>query len=247
MRFKDHFSGHAALYARYRPEYPAALFEFLAQLTPRRETALDCATGSGQAAVSLAQHFERVIATDASVQQLLHAQRHPRVFYVASFAERPGLRDGSVDLVTVAQAAHWFDHEHFYAEVRRVLRADGALAAWTYGRARIDPEIDELVDRFYEHVVGPYWPPERQYIEDAYRTLPFPLREVPAPSLELRVSWDLDTFVGYLGTWSAVQRYTKAVGRDPLPDLREQIAPYWSPAGALRWVCWPLYIRAGRP
>ena len=246
MSFKDHFSGHADAYARYRPDYPAELFSYLASLTPRRQVALDCATGSGQAAVGLADHFSRVVASDGSVSQLQSAQAHPNVTYVANLAEQPALRDGSVDLVVAAQAAHWFDHERFFPEVKRVLREGGAVALWTYGLAYVEPQIDAVVRHFYSDVLGSYWPPERRWVESAYRDLPFPLREVAAPAFHLNLQWDLDNFIGYLGTWSAVQRYRRATGEDPLPALRAEIAPYWPTPVETRSVTWPLHLRVGR-
>jgi len=247
MSFKDHFSGHASAYARYRPDYPSELFDYLATLTPQRRCALDCATGSGQAAIGLARHFERVIASDASVAQLQNAQKHPRVAYIGNLAEQPAVADRSIDLVVAAQAAHWFDHQRFYAEVRRALRPAGALAIWTYGLACIDPAVDAIVRQFYSEVVADYWPPERSHVESAYRTLPFPLPEIAAPPFQLTLQWDLDTFMGYLGTWSAVQRYTKATAVNPLPALRAQIAPHWNSETTPRSVTWPLHLRVGRP
>jgi SAM-dependent methyltransferase len=245
MAFKDHFSGHASSYARYRPDYPRELFDYLATLTPRHEVALDCATGSGQAAVGLAKHFDCVIATDGSVAQLRNAQAHPHVAYLANLAEQPALQDGSIDLAAAAQAAHWFDHARFHPEMRRVLRADGVLALWTYGLAVVAPLIDAVVRHFYDEIVGPYWPPERRHVENAYRDLPFPWRELASPQFQLRLDWDLDDFVGYVGTWSAAQRYTKVSGADPLPVLRAEIAPLWGSGS--RPVVWPLHLRIGRP
>jgi SAM-dependent methyltransferase len=246
MSFKDHFSGHATAYAKYRPDYPAELYEYLATLTPRRAYALDCATGNGQAAHGLTRHFEFVVATDASVAQLRNAPIHRQVHYVVNAAEQPSFADRAFDLVTAAQAAHWFDHDRFYTQCRRVLRPDGVLAIWTYGLAQIEPAIDAVVRDFYTAVVGLYWPPERRHVESAYRTLPFPLREIAAPAFELRLDWNLDALMGYLSTWSAVQRYVKVRGSDPLPALRDRLAVHWQPATALRAVVWPLHLRAGR-
>ncbi|HEX7115546.1 MAG TPA: class I SAM-dependent methyltransferase [Steroidobacter sp.] len=244
--FKDHFSGHASAYARYRPDYPAELFDYLATLTPRREVALDCATGSGQAAIGLARHFDLVVASDGSIAQLRNAQAHPRVAYIANLAEQPALEEGSVDLVVAAQAAHWFDHERFHEQVRRVLRTDGALAVWTYGLAHVSPPIDAIVKRFYQETIGPYWPPERRYVESGYRDLPFPWQELSAPAFTLVLEWDLDAFIGYLGTWSAVRRYFETTGTDPLPALKAQIAKVWDSPATPRPVTWPLHLRVGR-
>ena len=247
MAFKDHFSAHAALYAKYRPNYPSELYSYLATLTSAHDRALDCATGSGQAAVGLAQYFDCVVGTDGSEAQLGHALQHPRVRYVANVAEQPAFRQASFDLVVAAQAAHWFDHERFYVGVRHVLRSSGALALWTYGLARVTDGIDSVVRDFYENVVGEYWPAERRHVESAYRSLPFPFREEAAPTFELRLQWDLDSLVGYVATWSALQRYVKARGADPLPALRERLLPLWPTPEQARLVVWPLHLRVGRP
>jgi SAM-dependent methyltransferase len=245
--FKDHFSAQSAAYSRYRPGYPPELIAFVASCAPGRALAVDCATGNGQAAFALAEHFDRVVAVDASRAQIEKAAAHPRVEYVCTVAERLPVPDGTVDLVVAAQAAHWFDFERFYAECRRVLAPGGAFAAWTYEKFRVDAEVDALVDHFYTEVVGPHWPPERRYVEQAYRTLPFPWREAPAPEFVLETRWDLDQVMGYLATWSAVQRYKEAHDqRDPLPDLRERLAPLWPVDGGSRLVAWPIHLRVGR-
>ncbi|MFC4311051.1 class I SAM-dependent methyltransferase [Steroidobacter flavus] len=246
MSFKDHFSGHASAYAKYRPDYPPELFEYLASLTPHRDVALDCATGSGQAAVGLAEHFDLVVANDGSVSQLQNAERHPHVAYIGNLAEQPALRDGTVDLVVAAQAAHWFDHDRFYPEVKRVLKPGGALALWTYGLADVEPQVDAIVRHFYKDVVGSYWPPERRWVETAYRDLPFPFQELGAPQFQLQLQWDLDSLIGYLNTWSAVQRYKRTTGQDPLPALRAEMAPVWGSPLQTRTVTWPLHLKIGR-
>jgi ubiquinone/menaquinone biosynthesis C-methylase UbiE len=244
VRFKDHFSRQAREYARFRPDYPPALVDWLAACAPRRGLAIDLATGSGQAAVDLARHFDLVLASDASADQLAHARRHPRVRYLRHAAECLPYRDRAADLLTVAQAVHWFDFDRFWPEVRRVLRTGGLCAAWTYEKFRVDPAVDEVVDAFYTGVVGPFWPPERRHVEQAYRTLPFPLTEVAAPAFVLETDWTLDTVLRYLGTWSAVQRYRDARGADPLPALGERLRRPW-PDGESRRLRWPIHLRIG--
>jgi ubiquinone/menaquinone biosynthesis C-methylase UbiE len=245
MSFKDHFSRQADAYSRYRPEYPAALVDFVASQAPGRALAVDCATGSGQAAVALAAGFDAVLAVDASLSQLARAQRHARVRYAASLAERLPLRAGCADLVVAAQAAHWFRFDAFHAECRRVLVPGGVVACWTYEKFRVDPEVDSIVDDFYTATVGGYWPPERRYVEAGYRTLPFPWDEIPAPVFVLETEWSLEQLVGYLGTWSAVQRYKDDRGHDPLPGLQPRLAVHW-PAGGTRRLRWPIHLRVGR-
>jgi len=243
--FKDHFSAHAADYAAYRPTYPSALFELLASLPRRRALALDCATGNGQAAIGLAERFDRVLAIDASREQLASARPHPRIEYRVARAEETGVESGGVDLVSAAQAVHWFDFDRFYAEVRRVLAPGGAVALYTYNLVRVDPGFDRVLDRLAREVVGPYWPPERRWVDEEYRTLPFPFAEVPVPRLENEARWDLDRLLRYVATWSAYRRYREATGRDPIKMLQDELVAAWGDPAAARPVRWPIYMRAG--
>lgn len=244
--FKDHFSKQAPDYARYRPNYPAQLFAWLADIAPSRRAAWDCGTGSGQAAVGLAAHFERVIATDPSRKQLDHAEPHPRIDYRVASAEVSLLDTASVDLVTVAQAIHWFDLDKFYAEAKRVLKPGGIVAAWTYTLLDVEAGIDELLTDFYRNVVGPYWPPERRMVDDRYRSLPFPFEPIAPPAFEIRTEWTRDDLLGYLGTWSATQAYMKAKGVDPLVDFARRLTPLWPDAALVKTLRWPLHMRVGR-
>lgn len=246
MAFKDHFSGHAADYTRYRPGYPHALFAWLAQQAPARERVWDCATGNGQAAVGLAEFFDHVIATDASAQQIAAAKAHPRVRYTVAPAEDSGVAAHSVDLISVGQALHWFHFPAFYAEAARVLKPGGVLAAWSYGLMQVNPAVDASVWRLYEPITGPYWPPERRYVEERYRTLPFPLDEIAAPPFAMEAEWTLEQLIGYLGTWSAVQRYRQERGVDPLSLIAEELTAAWGEVAAPQRVVWPLFMRVGR-
>lgn len=246
MAFKDHFSGHAALYSRYRPTYPAPLFDFLAGAAPSRALAWDCATGGGQAAVALAEKFDRVIATDASAQQIGEAKRHPKIEYRVAPAEAGGLEASSVDLLTVAQALHWFDLARFYAEAKRALKPGGVLAIWSYNLLSITPELDGLVNHFYHEIVGPYWPPERKLVEQGYRGIAFPFAEISAPEFAMGAGWTLGDFAGYLGTWSSVRRYMEANKGDPVAALLPSLRESWGEPEKIRRVSWPLELRAGR-
>lgn len=244
--FKDHFSGHATDYAKYRPGYPPELFTWLTGQAPGRRLAWDVGTGSGQVARALAGSMDRVHATDASVQQLGEAKAPSNVAFAVEPAERSSLGAGSTDLVTVGQALHWFDLERFYPEVSRVLRPGGVLAAWTYQLNEIEPAIDAAVGAFYDNVVGPYWPPERVHVERGYTDLPFPFETIEAPSFHLETAWILEEYLGYIGTWSALRRYRAQTGDDPLPALRRELEPFWGEPTIARTVRWPLALRAGR-
>ena len=243
--FKDHFSRQSAAYSRHRPGYPPELIDFVAASTPDHDLAIDCATGSGQAALQLATHFELVLAIDGSQSQIAQARQHERVRYTAATAESLPVVGARAALVAAAQAVHWFDFARFYAECRRVLRPRGVVAVWTYELFRADGAPDAIVDDFYAHEVGDYWPPERRYVEHGYRTLPFPFVEERCPAFELVTEWSLDDVLGYLGSWSAVQRYKDAKGQDPLPALRERLDAAWG-RDATRRLRWPIHLRLGR-
>lgn len=244
--FKDHFSTRSADYAAYRPTYPETLVDALADLSPSTGVALDSGCGTGQLSVPLAKRFARVIATDASVQQVGQGIPHPRVEYRPAPAEASGLADGSVDLVTAAQAAHWFDLASFYAEARRVLRPRGVIALITYGIMEVDADLDPVIRHFYRNVIDPYWPPERRHVEEGYRSFPFPFEELAIPPLAIELQWRRDDLLGYIDTWSAVRGAEKALGRAPMEEFRRTVDDVWPDADARRSVRFPISLRAGR-
>jgi SAM-dependent methyltransferase len=242
----DHFTPVAGQYAIFRPSYPDELFDWLAGIAPQRAMAWDCGAGSGQATVALAARFKQVLGTDISAAQLASAPALANVEYRVTPAEASGLPDRSTDLVTVAQALHWFDLPKFYAEVRRVLKPQGVVAAWGYNRLLIDqPEVQRSVDRFYEETIGSYWPPERVHVENGYRDLPFPFACIAAPGFSLHKDWTREHLLGYLRSWSAVGRFKAANGYDPVDALAGEIAAHWPEEKMMR-VEWPLFMLAGR-
>jgi SAM-dependent methyltransferase len=195
--------------------------------------------------VLLAERFPWVIATDASAQQIAQAEPRENVEYLVAPAERTGLPDASVDLVTVAQAAHWFDLPAFYAEARRVGREGAVLALVTYGVLETAPEIDPVVQHFYRDVVGPYWPFERRHVEEGYRAFDFPFKELPPPPLAIEVEWSAADLVGYVNTWSAVRGAEKALGRSPVPDFERDLLKAWGDPDRRRLIRFPLSLRVG--
>jgi len=241
------FKTVAREYANFRPGYPPALFAWLARVSASTNAVWDCGCGSGQASTALAEYFEVVHATDVSPEQIDAAKPHPRVRYSVAQAERSGLGEATVDLVTVAQALHWFDVDAFYAEARRVARAGAMLVVWNYPRPRfVDAGLDRPFLEFYREVVGPYWPPERRHIEANYSTLPFPFEQIEAPLFGLELDWNLDQVIGYVSSWSATARYRKALGKDPVPLLRESLGAVWPGSEATAALRMPLGLRAGR-
>jgi ubiquinone/menaquinone biosynthesis C-methylase UbiE len=245
--FIDLFSGHAENYARARPKYPAELFAYVAALCSNRKLAWDVGTGNGQAASGLVEHFERVIATDASEGQLAHAAQHERIEYRVALAEDADLPAASVDLVTIAQALHWIRFDDFYANVRRVGRPQAIIAAWCYTLPRVSAAVDAVCDRFCYDRVGHYWEAGRQYVEDRYENIPFPFDEIkPTPTFACRSEWSLAQYLDYVRSWSAVQRFIKTQGFDPMTEIAEEMAAAWGEATRVRVVTSPIYLRVGR-
>lgn len=243
MNFKDHFSGHAADYAKFRPNYPPELFDHLASISRARALAWDCATGNGQAALGLAQHFEKVIATDASAQQIESARSHPNIIYRVASAEASGIESGSVDLILVAQALHWFDLDRFFAEAKRVLNEGGILAISTYLHLSVNPEVDAVVSKFYHETTGPFWPPERALVEDNFASVHFPFDELAPGRFEMRQQWNVDQLIGYLQTWSATKKFIAAHGFDPTGSLKQDLERVCGDLEHPSQITWPLKLR----
>jgi SAM-dependent methyltransferase len=243
---KDLFSKQSKKYAASRPTYPQPLFDFLAGIVDRKDLAWDCATGNGQAAVALSKYFRKVIASDISKKQIENAKRKSNIRYKVFPAEKATLEDGSVDLVTVAQALHWFNFEGFYKEAKRVLRKDGVIAAWAYGLHSISPGIDKVTHHLYEDILGEYWPEERKYIENKYEDVPFPFKQIPSPQFQIKLDWNLSELVDYLRTWSSVQKFMEKNSCDPVKQILGDLEKAWGSQQRKRQVVWPVYMKVGR-
>lgn len=242
---KDNFSDNTPAYARFRPGYPEELVHYLLEHTPVHKTAWDCGTGNGQLAKKLAPHFDTVYATDISLPQLDQAMAADNIIYRQSPAEKTNFSDKQFDLVTVAQAVHWFRFDAFYQEVYRTLKDDGLLLITGYSLLHVNPEIDQVIRHFYTDIVGPYWDRERKYIDELYLTIPFPFQDIPSPQLEQKYLWNLEQLIGYLYTWSAVKHFTNQEGKDPVLLIKDALATLWG-AETMREVSFPTLIRAGR-
>lgn len=246
MEFKDHFSGHAALYRDARPLPPADWFDWLAQQAPDRALAWDAGCGNGQASLGLAAHFGRVVATDPSATQIAQAAAQPQIDYRVEPAERSTLAAGSASLVGVSQALHWFDLDAFHAEVRRVAKPGALLAISAYGNCSVSHEVDAVERRLYADTLGPDWPPERTLVDTGYRDLPFPFTRVESPSFMMRADWNLAQFLAYLRSWSATQRYQKRTGSDAVQAATPELAAAWGDPEQVRAVRWPFVTLVGR-
>ena len=254
--FKDHFSGHAAAYAAARPQYPAELFAFIQDLCEEKQLAWDCGAGNGQASLGLLPYFQQVLATDGSYQQILEdcAPGNPDsgLIRAAMLAERVAIDSSSVDLVVVAQALHWFNATEFFAEVDRVLKPGGVIAVWCYGVQQIDAVVDRVIHKLYEDILGPFWPAERRLVEAGYRDFELPYPEVNSPEFRLQKKWCLDQLLAYFNSWSAVQRFRKSRGENPLMQIEDELVSAWTsttagqgqnPPAMQKVVSWPLSLR----
>lgn len=241
---EDHFSPIANAYARGRIGYPAALFDFLTRLCPARDVAWDCATGSGQTVADLAGRFERVVATDISPELLGHAPAFPNVTYSVAPAEQAPLDPKSVDLVTVAQALHWFDLPKFWAELQRVLKPGGIFAFWGYTWPKVDAAVDAELDPL-RNTLAPFWPPQTAILQDEYRGVSVPFAPVATPSFDATATWTRHDYLAHLGSWSAVRYCRERTGSDPLPALDQRLASLW-PNDEKKSVHWPLVLRVTR-
>jgi SAM-dependent methyltransferase len=244
--FKDHFSSHATAYAAFRPTYPPELAAWLAAIAPAPGLALDVGAGSGQLSRLLAEHFEQVVATEPSARQIESAVRHPKIDYRVAPAERCDLPDGSIDLLTAAQAAHWFDLPAFFAEARRLLKPGGAIVLISYAGMEHGGPIESMIDAFRLNTLEEYWPAERMLVENGYRDIDLPFEPIAAPRLFIEVHWPLAAMIGYIDTWSAIRAMERDKGREIFEIFLAELTRTWGDPETTRRIRWPLTILAGR-
>lgn len=243
---KDLFSKQSDLYARYRPHYPKELFDYIVSFVNNRGTAWDCATGNGQAASVWADYFDKVIATDISAAQIEKAVAKNNIKYSVCPAESTPFADNTFDLVTVAQAYHWIKWDVFRKEVIRVCKPGAVIAVWMYYNHNIhDEKITAAVRNFYKNVTEPYWDYERKYVEEKYETVEFDYDPLPAKTFESVLQWELDDLIGYVSSWSAIQKFIKTNGYSPITQLKEELTRLW-PEGEIKKVSFPIYLKLGR-
>jgi hypothetical protein len=245
MNKKDYFSEHAKIYAAFRPTYPKDLYGFIYKHLKEKQCAWDCATGNGQVAHVLAKEFKQVYATDISKQQIEQAAQESNIHYSVSAAESTNFPNHRFDLITVGQALHWFQTDQFYQEVNRTGKKEGLVAVWGYALLTVSPAIDLMFMDFYNNIVGPYWDEARRLIENKYKTVPFPFKQIETPEFEIEVRWNRDQFSGYLTSWSATQKFMKVNGYNPVDKFMFELAPLWT-ATEIKSVKFPVFLKLGR-
>jgi hypothetical protein len=241
---KDNFSAQAVLYAQYRPAYPPELFKYISNFVANKNTTWDCGTGNGQSAIALSKYFKKVIATDISSKQIEQAEKVSNIFYSVQPSGHTNIESNSVNLITVAQAIHWFNFENFYAEVKRVATRSAFIAVWTYSFLQIDEAIDQIIRNYHFNFLGNYWDAERKYVDDEYKNIPFPFERINTPQFFIEKQWSLMELEGYLNTWSVLQKYIAANASNPVPDLINSIKPLWG-TETKRKIIFPVHLLLG--
>lgn len=241
--FRDHFSGHASQYSKFRPVWPLDMFAWLAEQSPVHDLAWDCATGNGQAALALKAFYRKVIATDASKEQIQQAVRINGVDYRVEQAEKSSLPTSSADLLVVAQAYHWFDHGAFLKEADRVLKPGGLLAIASYQLISVNNEVDQIVHHFWGEVLDGWWPPERAMVDQGFGESDLPYAGLHTPAFEIAERWQMSDLLNYLGTWSAVRRYMQSKAKDPLELIADRLQNAWGDSKQIRTVRWPVSLK----
>jgi len=243
---KDNFSQQVSYYKKYRPEYPEELYEFILSKVDNRSQCWDCGTGNGQVAKVLSNHFDKVYATDISAKQIEAADQKSNIEYVVARAEETPFRDQQFDLITVAQAIHWFDFDAFNAEVRRVGKPGSKICVWGYGLLTIDKAVDEVVYSFYDGVLGSYWNEERKHIDMGYESVNFDFKELEVPkNISIHTKWKREQLIGYLNSWSSVQHYKKAhKGENPVGEIESALKEVWKD-DEVKAVRFPVFIKLG--
>lgn len=242
---KDNFSTQSDKYAQYRPIYPKELFDYLTTLVTNKGSAWDCGTGNGQIAIELAKTFHKIYATDISQSQIENALQAENIFYSVQPAEKTDFGDNQFDLIVTAQAIHWFDFDKFYGEAKRTAKENALISVVGYGRIEITEKIDQVITDFYENIIGQYWDKERKYIDENYKTIPFPFHEIQTPDFVNKLQWSLEHLIGYLNTWSAVNHFIQQNGYNPIDTLQAEIEKYWSIKETIE-VKFPILLRIGR-
>lgn len=241
---KDNFSSQSDLYAKYRPHYPKEFFEYLESVVKNKDIAWDCGTGNGQVAKELSKIFSKVYATDISASQLNQTIQAENIEYSLQPAEKTNFVENRFDCITIAQAIHWFDFDLFYKEVMRTAKKNALIAAIGYGRIQISEDLDRIIDDFYFNVIGNFWDKEREYIDEHYKTIPFPFKEIKTPEFRIEYNWNEEQLIGYLNTWSAVKHFTKQNGRNPVIEFQSLMKPFFENQKE-RKVSFQLLLRMG--
>lgn len=232
-------------YLKFRPVYPDSLVSYIGSLKPADSTVWDCGTGNGQLAFLLSDHYKIIYASDISEVQINHAKQKQNIKYKVTTAENSGFEDAFFDLITIAQAIHWFDFDLFYSEVRRVSRTGALICICGYGNIETKDESMPIINHLYSETLNGYWDVQRKYIDESYKTIPFPFDELVVPEFEMKFEWSIDQLCGYLGTWSGLIKFSKETGENPIHEVYNKLTQLFSPDYKIK-VRFPILLRVGK-
>jgi SAM-dependent methyltransferase len=240
------YSSYAMQYAQSRPGYPEKLFVYLASLVEQHELAWDCATGNGQAALSLTKFFKKIIATDISSDQINHAIKHQQIEYKVCSAEQSGLDNNSIDLVTIASAIHWFNLDRYYNEVQRIIKSGGILAAWTYHVGYVEPPFDKLFLHFYTDILSPYFGARAKLVDEKYSKINLPGKHIDVTDFYVSANWKLFNMLNFINSWSGTQQYIKENEKNPVDLISKELEQIWGDPEKIHTIRWRLFIKISR-
>ncbi len=239
------FSQGGNNYANFRPQYPKDLIDYLLSLVSNKNVLLDVGCGNGQISKMMTPYFKTTLGLDSSLNQLLNAITFD-AFYVCANAEQLPIKSASTDLIVVAQAAHWFNLDSFYQEVNRVLLKNGILALVSYGEIILDSDLNLYFSKFYYQDIYKYWPPQRRLVDSGYADIAFPFDDLDYPKIEINYYWDLNQFLGYILTWSAIKNMAQQGHIHLFDTFARNLAAIWGPPESKRLISWPINMRVGR-
>jgi SAM-dependent methyltransferase len=243
---KDLFSEQSKIYAQFRPTYPQELFDYVLSFVREKKCAWDCATGNGQAAIILADNFEKVEASDISEAQINNALKKQNINYHVCSEEETPFTDNYFDLITVAQAYHWLNWKKFHDEAIRVGKQNSVIAIWTYNLLICDDEnVNSIIKHFYRDITGPYWDYERRYVDNGYATVDFNFDHLPPKNFEANFTWNREQLKGYFKSWSAVRKYMNEHQQNPVDIIEKDMDAIW-PLNEEKQIRFPIFLRLGR-
>ena len=204
----ESFGAQSDAYREARPTYPLSLFSWIRENAPDNQRALDCATGNGQAAVALASYFDLVDAFDIHKKQIASAIPAHNIHYKVAKAEKLPYQDHCFDVITCAQAVHWFDHPNYWREMQRVAKPNALYCAFGYNRFLASDAMENTLIRPILDVVQPYWSDRNLMVWDGYDpvALKCPLDLIDIPVFKLELNWSVERFIAFMESWSATRK-----------------------------------------
>ncbi len=152
---EEKFTGKADFYDKYRPSYPDSLIDWLYEKT-NADTVADIGAGTGKFTACLLKKPWKITAVEPNPDMSEKLGRLKGITVINASAENTSIEQGSIALVTAAQAFHWFDEELFKKECKRILKPGGKLAVIYNERNYTGCEISKLRDEICQKYCGAF-------------------------------------------------------------------------------------------